>query len=41
MVIGCGSATGQAIPPFIILAAKQLNPLCMRDEDSGNEICCQ
>ena len=26
-VIGCGSATGQIIPPFIIYAAKQLNPL--------------
>ena len=34
-VIGCGSATGQAIPPLIIVAAKQLNPLWMRDEVSG------
>lgn len=26
-VIGCGSATGQALPPFVIFDAKQLNPL--------------
>ena len=26
-VIGCGSATGQALPPFIIFAAKQVSPL--------------
>ena len=24
-VIGCGSATGQVLPPFIIFAAKKLN----------------
>jgi len=28
-VIGCGSATGQALPPFIIFAAKQINKLLM------------
>ena len=26
-VIGCGSAAGQVIPPFIIFAAKQVSPL--------------
>ena len=26
-VIGCGSATGQCLPPFVIFAAKQLNHL--------------
>ena len=35
-VIGCGSATGQVLPPFIIFAAKQLNPLWMSDEVSGS-----
>ena len=25
--IGCGNATGQAIPPFVIFAAKQVNYL--------------
>ena len=35
-VVGCGSATGQAIPPFIIFAAKQLNELWTRDEVSGS-----
>ena len=35
-IIGCGSATGQAIPPFIIFAAKQLNPLWMKDEVPGS-----
>ena len=35
-VIGCGSATGQIIPPFIIFAAKQVNPLWTRDEVSGS-----
>ena len=34
-VAACGSATGQAIPPFIIFAAKQLNPLWTRNEVSG------
>ena len=35
-VIGCGSATGQVLPPFIIFAAKQLNPFWMSDEVSGS-----
>ena len=35
-MIGCGSATGQAIPPFIIFAAKQLSPLWMKDEVPGS-----
>jgi len=35
-VIGCGNATGQAMPPFIIFAAKQLNPLWMQDEVVGS-----
>ena len=35
-VVGCGSATGQAIPPFIIFAAKQLNEPWTRDEVSGS-----
>lgn len=35
-VIGCGSATGQIIPPFIIYAAKQLNPLWIRNEVGGS-----
>ena len=35
-VIGCGNATGQSIPPFIIFSAKQLNPLWMRDEIAGS-----
>ena len=35
-VIGCGSASGHVIPPFIIFAAKQLNPLWMRDEVGGS-----
>lgn len=34
-VIGCGSAMGQTIPPFVIYAAKQLNPLWMKDEVPG------
>ena len=34
-VVGCGSATGQVMPPFIIFAAKQLNPLWTRDEVVG------
>ncbi len=34
-VIGCGSATGQAIPPFIIFAAKQISPLWTVDEVNG------
>ena len=35
-VIGCGSATGQAIPPFIIFAAKQISPLWTIDEVNGS-----
>ena len=35
-ISGCSSATGQAIPPFIYFAAKQLNSLWMKDEVSGN-----
>ena len=35
-VIGCGSAVGQILPPFIIYAAKQLNPLWTRNEVSGS-----
>ena len=35
-VIGCGSATGQILPPFIIFAAKKLNHLWMKDEVIGS-----
>ena len=35
-IIGCGSATGQAIPPFVIFAAKQLNSLWMKNEVTGS-----
>ena len=35
-VIGCGSATGQILPPFIIFAAKQLNILWTNEEVSGS-----
>ena len=35
-VIGCGSATGHAIPPFIIFAAKQISPLWTVDEVNGS-----
>ena len=35
-VIGCGSATGQVIPPFIIFAAKQISPLWTKDEVNGS-----
>ena len=31
-VIGCVSVTGDALPPFVIFNAKQLNPLCTRGE---------
>ena len=34
-VIGCGSATGQCLPPFIIFAAKQVNYLWTKNEVSG------
>ena len=34
--IGCGSATGQSIPPFIIFAAKQLNHSWTLNEVSGS-----
>ena len=35
-VIGCGNATSQTIPPYIIFAAKQLNRLWMKDEVPGS-----
>jgi len=35
-VIGCGNATGQAIPPFIIFAAKQVNYLWTKNEVNGS-----
>ena len=35
-VVGCASATAHAIPPYIIFAAKQLNPLWMKDEVAGS-----
>lgn len=35
-VIGCASASGQIIPPYIIFAAKQLNELWTHDEVSGS-----
>ena len=35
-ILGCGSATGQIIPPFIIFAAKQVNPLWTANEVSGS-----
>ena len=34
-MIGCASATGHTIPPFITFAAKQLNPNWMIDELAG------
>ena len=34
-VIGCGSATGHVIPPFIVFAAKNLNHLWMKNEVPG------
>ena len=36
MIIGCASATGHVIPPFIIFAAKQLNSAWMKDEVAGS-----
>ena len=35
-MIGCGSATGQILPAFIIFAAKQLNILWTNEEVSGS-----
>ena len=35
-IVGCASATGHAIPPFIIFAAKQLNSAWMKDEVAGS-----
>ena len=35
-VIGCGSATGQILPLFIIFAAEQLNILWTNEEVSGS-----
>ena len=34
-VIGCGSATGHVIPPFVVFAAKHLNYLWMKNEVPG------
>ena len=34
-VIGCGNAVGNILPPFIIFAAKQLNPGMIRREKGG------
>ena len=39
-IIGCASATGHAIPPFIIFAAKQLNSAWMKDEVAGSRYAC-
>ena len=35
-VIGCGSATGQCVPSFIIFAAKQINHLWTRNKVTGS-----
>ena len=35
-VLGCANAAGQTLPPFIIFAAKQLNPLWTRNEVPGS-----
>ena len=35
-VIGCGIATGQAMPPYIIFAVKQVNPLWTQDKVVGS-----
>ena len=35
-MIGCESATGQVIPPFIIFAAKQISLLWTKDEVNGS-----
>ena len=35
-VIGCGSATGQALPPYIIISDRQINPLWTIDEINGS-----
>ena len=35
-VIGCGSAIGQCIPPFIIFAAKRVNHMWTRNKVSGS-----
>ena len=34
-VLRCATAAGQTLPPFIIFAAKQLNPLWTRNEVPG------
>jgi len=39
-VIGCGSATGQCLPPFVIFAGKKLNHLWCRNEVSGTNYAC-
>ena len=36
-VLGCCNGTGQAIPPFVIFNAKQLNPLWTRGEVPGTQ----
>ena len=35
-VLRCANAVGQILPPFIIFAAKQLNPLWTRSEVPGS-----
>jgi len=39
-VIGCGSATGQCLPPFVIFAGIKLNHLWCRNEVSGTHYAC-
>ena len=36
IIIGCGNTVGQAQPPFIIFAAKQLNALWTRGDIEGS-----
>ena len=35
-VVGCASATGQSIPPFLIFSGKQINYLWTKDEVTGS-----
>ena len=35
-IISCGNAIGETVSPYIILAAKQLNDLWMKDEVPGS-----
>ena len=37
-MLGCGNATGQAQPPFVIFDTKQLNPLWTRGEVPGTSL---